>query len=135
MELCGFARRLNLDLDILVCLRFLIMWTQQPIGWHFHQACQGSIQNYESMHKRYHREEDYIIIWELFFLDKNISYKKELIIILNQEPIAILNQDSQKLRTKGIHFIKVQQKHRPIKEATLEMRGTYGISILTYLRI
>ncbi|XP_015161980.1 uncharacterized protein [Solanum tuberosum] len=37
-----------------------------------------------------------------------------------EEPVAILDRDVQKLRTKEIKFVKVQWKHRPIEEATGE---------------
>ncbi|WMV20173.1 hypothetical protein MTR67_013558 [Solanum verrucosum] len=37
-----------------------------------------------------------------------------------EEPIAILDRDVRKLRTKEIKSVKVQWKHRPVKEVTWE---------------
>ncbi|WMV37927.1 hypothetical protein MTR67_031312 [Solanum verrucosum] len=38
-----------------------------------------------------------------------------------EEPIAILDRDVRKLRTKDIKSVKVQWKHRPVEESTLEI--------------
>ncbi|KAK4716538.1 hypothetical protein R3W88_014876 [Solanum pinnatisectum] len=74
-----------------------------------------------SMLKRYHDDGDYIIKWDSIVLDKDLQYE--------EEPIAILDRDVRKLRTKEIKFVKVQWKHRPVKEATWEterdMRDKY----------
>ena len=54
-------------------------------------------------------------------LDKDLQYDEELIVILDC--------DVRKLRNKEIQSVKVQWKHNPVKEATLEtekdMRDTY----------
>ncbi|KAH0678812.1 hypothetical protein KY284_019897 [Solanum tuberosum] len=63
-----------------------------------------------SMLKRYHGDGDYIIKWNSIVLDKDLQYK--------EEPIAILDHDVHKLRTKEIKSVKVQWKHRPVEEAT-----------------
>ncbi|XP_016540725.2 uncharacterized protein LOC107841273 [Capsicum annuum] len=44
--------------------------------------------------------------------DENLSYE--------EEPIAIIDRDIRKLRTKEIVLVKVQWKNRPIKKATWE---------------
>ncbi|WMV42384.1 hypothetical protein MTR67_035769 [Solanum verrucosum] len=66
-----------------------------------------------SMLKRYHGDGDYIIKCDSIVLDKDLQYK--------EEPIAILDHDVRKLRTKEIKSVKVQWKHRPVKEATWEI--------------
>ncbi|WMV07827.1 hypothetical protein MTR67_001212 [Solanum verrucosum] len=66
-----------------------------------------------SMLNRYHSEWEYIIKWNLIVLDKDLQYE--------EEPVAILDRDMRKLRTKEIKFVKVQWKHRPVKEATWEI--------------
>ncbi|XP_059290319.1 uncharacterized protein LOC132043883 [Lycium ferocissimum] len=53
-----------------------------------------------SMLKRYHSDGSYIICWDSMFLNENYSYK--------EEPIAILNRQVRKLRSKEIASIKVQ---------------------------
>ena len=44
-------------------------------------------------------------------------------LIYEEEPIAILNREIQKLRTKEIASVKVHWKHRSIGEATWEMES------------
>ena len=74
-----------------------------------------------SMLKRYHGDGDYIIKWDSIVLDKDLQYE--------EEPIAILDRDVRKLRTKEIKSVKVQWKYRPVEEATWEterdMRDKY----------
>ncbi|KAK4737667.1 hypothetical protein R3W88_001364 [Solanum pinnatisectum] len=74
-----------------------------------------------SMLKRYHGDRDYIIKWDLIVLDKDLKYE--------EEPIAILDHNVRKLRTKEIKSVKVQWKHRLVEEATWEterdMRDKY----------
>ncbi|WMV33201.1 hypothetical protein MTR67_026586 [Solanum verrucosum] len=67
---------------------------------------------YVSILKRYHGDGDYIIKWHSIVLDKDLQYENE--------PIAILDRDVRKLRTKEIKSVKVQWKHRPVEEATWE---------------
>ena len=45
-------------------------------------------------------------------LDENLSYE--------EEPIAILDREVRKLRSREIVSIKVQWKNRPVEEATWE---------------
>jgi len=45
-------------------------------------------------------------------LDKDLQYE--------EDPIAILDRDVRKLRTKDIKYMKVQWKYRPVEEATWE---------------
>ncbi|WMV45456.1 hypothetical protein MTR67_038841 [Solanum verrucosum] len=65
-----------------------------------------------SMLKKYHGDVDYIIKWESLLLHKNLQYE--------EEPIAFLDRDVQKMRTKEIKFVKVQWKHHPVEETTSE---------------
>ncbi|WMV15193.1 hypothetical protein MTR67_008578 [Solanum verrucosum] len=73
------------------------------------------------MLKIYLGDGDYIIKWDSIVLDKDLQYE--------EEPIAILDHDVHKLRTKEIKSVKVQWKHRPVEEATWEterdMRDNY----------
>ncbi|KAH0670765.1 hypothetical protein KY290_026159 [Solanum tuberosum] len=59
--------------------------------------------------------------------DKDLQYE--------EEPITILDRDVCKLRTKEIKSVKVQWKHRPVEEATWELRGTCETSIPNCLLI
>ena len=63
-----------------------------------------------SMLKRYHGDENYIICWDSVLLDENLSYE--------DEPVAILDREVRKLRSREIASIKVQWKNRPIEEST-----------------
>ena len=65
-----------------------------------------------SMLKRYHGDGNYIIRWDSVLLDENLSYE--------EEPVAILDREVRKLRSREIASIKVQWKNRPVKEATWE---------------
>ncbi|XP_059315769.1 uncharacterized protein LOC132066480 [Lycium ferocissimum] len=67
---------------------------------------------YVSMLKTYYLDGSYIIRWDSVLLDENLSYEKE--------PIAILDRQVRKLRSKEIAFIKKKWKHRPIEEAICE---------------
>ncbi|WMV07948.1 hypothetical protein MTR67_001333 [Solanum verrucosum] len=49
------------------------------------------------MLKRYHGDGDYIIKWDSIMLDKDLQYE--------EEPIAILDRDVSKLRTKEIKSV------------------------------
>ncbi|WMV41454.1 hypothetical protein MTR67_034839 [Solanum verrucosum] len=73
------------------------------------------------MLNRYHGDGDYTIKLDSIVLDKDLQYEKE--------PIAILDRDVRKLRTKETMSVKVQWKHRPVEEATWEterdMRDKY----------
>ncbi|WMV24437.1 hypothetical protein MTR67_017822 [Solanum verrucosum] len=66
-----------------------------------------------SMLKRYHGDGDYIIKWDSIVLDKHLQYE--------EEPIAFLDRDVRRLRTKEIKFVKVQWNHRSVEEATWEI--------------
>ena len=52
-----------------------------------------------SMLKRYHGDGNYIIRWDSVLLDENLSYK--------EEPVAILDREVRKLRSKENASIKV----------------------------
>ena len=64
------------------------------------------------MLKKYHGDGNYIIRWDSVLLDENLSY--------DEEPIAILDREVRKLRSKEIASIKVQWKNRPVEESTWE---------------
>ena len=65
-----------------------------------------------SMLKRYHGDGNYIIRWDSVLLDENLSYEKE--------PVAILDREIHKFRSREIASIKVQWKNQPVEEATWE---------------
>ena len=65
-----------------------------------------------SMLKRYHGDGNYIIRWDSVLLDENLSY--------DEEPVAILDREVRKLRSRDIASIKVQWKNRPVEESTWE---------------
>ena len=65
-----------------------------------------------SMLKKYHDDGNYIIRWNSVLLDENLSYE--------EEPVAILDREVRKFRSKEITSIKVQWKNRLVKESTWE---------------
>ena len=65
-----------------------------------------------SMLKKYHGDGNYLIRWDSVLLDENLSYE--------EEPVAILDREVRKLRSREIASIKVQWKNRPVEEATWE---------------
>ncbi|WMV55437.1 hypothetical protein MTR67_048822 [Solanum verrucosum] len=65
------------------------------------------------MLKKYNGDGDYIIKWDSLVLDKDLQYE--------EKPIAILDREVRKLRTKEIKSVKIQWKHRPVEEATWEI--------------
>ena len=65
-----------------------------------------------SMLKRYHGDGNYITRWDSVLLDENLSYE--------EEPVAILDREVRKLRSREIASIKVQWKNRSVKESTWE---------------
>ena len=68
-----------------------------------------------SMLKRYHGYGNYIIRWDSVLLDENLCY--------GEEPIAILDREVRKLRSREIASIKVQWKNRPVEESTWEKKA------------
>ena len=65
-----------------------------------------------SMLKRYHGDGNYIIRWDSVLIDENLSYE--------EEPVAILDREVRKFRSREIASIKVQWKNRLVEEATWE---------------
>ena len=65
-----------------------------------------------SMLKRYHGDGNYIIRWDSVLLYENLSYE--------EEPVAILDREVRKLRSREIASIKVQWKNWPVEESTWE---------------
>ncbi|XP_049344153.1 uncharacterized protein LOC125808497 [Solanum verrucosum] len=74
-----------------------------------------------SVLKKYHGDGNYIISWDSVLLDKNMSYE--------EEPVAILDREVRKLRSKEISSINVQWKNQSVEESTWEseadMHGRY----------
>ena len=68
-----------------------------------------------SMLKRYHGDGNDIIRWDSVLLDENLSHE--------EEPVAILDIEVRKLRSREIASIKVQWKNRPIEESTWEKKA------------
>ena len=62
-----------------------------------------------SMFKRY-RDGNYIIRSDSVLLNENLTYE--------EEPVAILDREIRKLRSREIASIKVQWKNRPVEEYT-----------------
>ena len=50
--------------------------------------------------------------WDSVLVDENLSYE--------EEPVAILDREIRKLRSREIASIKVHWKNRPVEEATWE---------------
>ena len=65
-----------------------------------------------SMLKRYHGDGNYIIRWDSVLVDENLSYE--------EEPVANLDREVRKLRSRDFASIKVQWKNRPVEESTWE---------------
>ena len=80
-----------------------------------------------SMLKRYHGDRNYIIHWDSVLLDENLSYE--------EEPIAILDREVRKLRSRDIASIKVQWKNRPVEESTWEKEADMQERYHTCLQI
>ncbi|XP_055823399.1 uncharacterized protein LOC129891931 [Solanum dulcamara] len=68
---------------------------------------------YVSMLWRYIPNESHMISLDLVELSPNLTYKEEL--------VAILDRHVKKLRTKEIASVKVQWRHRTVGEATWEL--------------
>ena len=65
-----------------------------------------------SMLKRYHGDGKYIIRWDWVLLYENLTYE--------EEPVAILDREICKLRSREIASIKVLWKNRLVEESTWE---------------
>ncbi|XP_059292574.1 uncharacterized protein LOC132046044 [Lycium ferocissimum] len=63
-----------------------------------------------SMLKKYYSDGSYIVRWDYVLLNENLSCR--------EEPIAILDRQVRKLRSKEIASVKVQWKHHPVEETT-----------------
>ncbi|XP_075087627.1 uncharacterized protein LOC142169636 [Nicotiana tabacum] len=67
---------------------------------------------YVSIIHWYHEDKLYVLDFSTIQLDENLNYE--------EEPIAIIDQQVQKLTSKEIHSIKVLWKGKTTKEATWE---------------
>ena len=79
-----------------------------------------------SMLKRYHGDGNYIIRWDSVLLDENLSYE--------EEPVAILDREVRKLRSREIASVKVQWKNRPAEEPLGRRRPICKKYIHTFLQ-
>ena len=74
-----------------------------------------------SMLRKYIPDESHVISLDSVELGPDLTYE--------EEPIAILDRQIRKLRTKELVSVKVQWKHRSVREATWEtesdMRAIY----------
>ena len=74
-----------------------------------------------SMLRKYILDESHVISLDSVELGPDLTYE--------EEPIAILDRQIRKLRTKELVSVKVQWKHRSVREATWEtesdMRARY----------
>ena len=61
-----------------------------------------------SMLKRYHGDGNYIIRWDSVLLDENLSYE--------EEPVAILDREIRKLRSRRLHPSKFHGRIDPLKK-------------------
>ena len=80
-----------------------------------------------SMLKRDHGDENYIIRWDSVLLYENLSYE--------EEPVAILDREVRKLRSREIVSIKVQWKNRSVKSPLRRRRLTCEKNTHTCLQI
>ncbi|XP_070010688.1 uncharacterized protein [Nicotiana sylvestris] len=65
---------------------------------------------YVSMLQRYHGDLSRVLDYSSVQLDKDLSYVKD--------PVAILDRQVRKLRSKNIESVKVQWRSQRVKEAT-----------------
>ncbi|XP_059287579.1 uncharacterized protein LOC132040909 [Lycium ferocissimum] len=68
-----------------------------------------------SMLKRYHGDGPYVIRWDSVLLDENFSYE--------EEPVAKLDREVRKLRSKEITTVKDQWKNHHVEESTWETKS------------
>ncbi|XP_070046955.1 uncharacterized protein [Nicotiana tomentosiformis] len=64
------------------------------------------------MLRKYHEDRSYVLGFNTVQLDESLTYK--------EEPVAILDRQVHKLRSKSFPFVKVQWRGQPIEEATWE---------------
>lgn len=67
-----------------------------------------------SMLKRYCPDNSHVIWWDSIVLDLDLSF--------GNEPIAILNRNTRKLRSKSINKVKVHWRNCLIEEATWQIK-------------
>ena len=81
-----------------------------------------------SMLRKYIPDESHVLSLDSVELGPNLTFE--------EEPIAILDRQIRKLRTKEIASVKVQWKHRSVGEATWETESlTYVPDILNFLKL
>ncbi|XP_070041450.1 uncharacterized protein [Nicotiana tomentosiformis] len=67
---------------------------------------------HDSMLRKYHGDPSHVLDFSSVQLDKDLSYV--------EEPVAILDRQVRKLRSKNIASVKVQWRGQPVKEETWE---------------
>ncbi|XP_055826307.1 uncharacterized protein LOC129894663 [Solanum dulcamara] len=70
---------------------------------------------YVSMLRKYIPYESHVISYDAVELGSYLTYE--------EEPVAILDRKLRRLRTKEIALVKVQQRQRPVEEATWELES------------
>ncbi|XP_047253561.1 uncharacterized protein LOC107852154 [Capsicum annuum] len=72
-----------------------------------------------SMLKKFHGDGNYMICWDSVLIDENLSYK--------EEPVAILDRDIRKLRTREIASVKIRKDGLPTINLALNINAVYGL--------
>lgn len=65
-----------------------------------------------SILKNSHSDRNYIIQWDFVLFNESLSYKEDL--------VAILDREVHNLRTRVIPYVKVQWEKCPVEEDTLK---------------
>ena len=80
-----------------------------------------------SMLKRYHGDGNYIIRWDSVLLDENLSYE--------EEPVAILDREVRKLRSRELHPSRFNGRIARLKNPLGRKRLIYKKDTHTCLQI
>ncbi|WMV07595.1 hypothetical protein MTR67_000980 [Solanum verrucosum] len=67
-----------------------------------------------SMLRRYVPDESHVLQYDAIELDDRLTFV--------EEPVVILARDVKRLRSRDIHIVKVRWRHRPVEEATWEIK-------------
>ncbi|XP_015081482.1 uncharacterized protein LOC107025169 [Solanum pennellii] len=118
----SYADRKIRDLEFMVGERVLLKFSPMKGVMRFGKKGKLSLR-YIGPFEIVERIDEGRISWlcHLCYFDQNLTFE--------EEPIIILDRQIRKLRSKEIASVKVQWKHRPVKEATWEtesdMRSKY----------
>ncbi|XP_070040939.1 uncharacterized protein [Nicotiana tomentosiformis] len=80
-----------------------------------------------SMLRKYHEDNSHVLDFSTVQLDENRTYE--------EDPVAILDQQVRKLRSKNFSSVKVQWRDHPIEEATWESESDIQSSYLIFLPV